>query len=75
VHGAKGLLRSAPPMERGEPWPRTAQTSLYVDTLPAVIVRIKSNRPMVRRDPFSGFGTESLALGAGQGEVDATLSR
>jgi hypothetical protein len=28
MRGAKGLLRSAPPTERGEPWPRAAQTSL-----------------------------------------------
>jgi len=42
MRGAKGLLRSAPPTERGEPWPRLAQTSLYVDTLPAGIVRTKS---------------------------------
>ena len=70
MRGAKGLLRSAPPTERGEPSPRTAQTSLYAE-----IVRIKSYYPTVRRDLFSGSGTESVALGAGQGVVDVTLSR
>ena len=42
IRGAKGLLRSAPPTERGEPAPRAALTSLYVETLPAGIVRMRS---------------------------------